>query len=134
MSSNYRFFTNEELACSHCLEQGITDSHENMDEQFMEMVIHLREELGFPFIVTSAYRCPEHPIEKAKSSPGAHSSGTAMDIKASGKKAYKLLSGAFEYKFLGIGSNQRGDHGQRFVHIDMWMDAPPGQRPWTWSY
>ena len=42
----YKYFTESELACSHCNQRG-------MNEQFMSKIESLREELGFPFIVTS---------------------------------------------------------------------------------
>ena len=42
----YKYFTEAELACSHCNEQGI-------NEQFMLKIESLREELDFPFIVPS---------------------------------------------------------------------------------
>ena len=45
-----KYFTKEELTCSHC---GASD----IDAPFMEKVESLREELGFPFPVNSAYRC-----------------------------------------------------------------------------
>ena len=55
-----KYFTEKELACQHCGEEGI-------DHEFMGVIEELREELGFPFVVTSGYRCAEHPIEKRKS-------------------------------------------------------------------
>ena len=73
----YKYFTEKELECKHCEEQGI-------DPAFMQKVDKLRDKMGFPFPITSAYRCPEHPIEARKSSPGAHASGQALDITCSG--------------------------------------------------
>lgn len=102
-----------------------------MDDFFMEQIVHLREELGFGFVVTSSYRCPDHPVEARKSSPGAHTTGKAMDIKVSGKRALLLLEAALRRGFIGIGVNQKGDHSQRFIHLDMWNEGP---RPAVWSY
>jgi hypothetical protein len=31
-----------------------------MNDDFMQKLIALREHLAFPFIVSSAYRCPSH--------------------------------------------------------------------------
>jgi len=50
-----KYFTEDELKCSHCGES-------RMNESFMNKIETLREQLGFPFPVNSAYRCPEHPI------------------------------------------------------------------------
>ena len=69
----YKYFSMDELKCQHCGEQG-------MDEEFMTKVEALRHDLGFPFTVTSAYRCKDHIIERKKKTPGAHESGHAIDI------------------------------------------------------
>ena len=50
------FFSEKELACSHC---GISA----MDKEFLNLLDTLRSEFG-PMMVSSGYRCPEHPIEK----------------------------------------------------------------------
>lgn len=131
MSQTYRYFTSEELGCKHCIEEGITDSHENMDEGFMENIVMLREKLAFPFIVTSAYRCPNHPIEARKSSPGAHSTGKAIDIHVTRKRAHRLLKEAMAMGFIGIGVSQKGNDDSKFIHLDMWYEGP---RPNVWSY
>ena len=120
----YRYFTDEELSCRHCGEN-------HMDDHFMQQVIAIRERLGFGFPVSSAYRCPEHPVEARKESPGAHTSGKAIDIRVSGKRAYLLLKMALDAGFIGIGVNQTGAHDQRFIHLDMWLE---GSRPAVWSY
>ena len=87
-----------------------------MDVGFMLKIEILREALGFSFPVTSGYRCPQHPIEARKSSPGAHSTGHAVDIRVRGKSAYRLLQGALSGGFTGIGVSQKGL--SRFIHLD----------------
>ena len=104
-----KYFTPEELRCSCCDQDG-------MNEAFMDKVSELREQLGFPFIVTSAYRCVKHPIEARKNSPGAHTTGRAIDIGVSGLNAYKLLIGSLNAGFTGIGVQQKGEG--RFIHLD----------------
>ena len=140
-----KYFSEKELACSHC---GVAA----MNQDFLTALDSLRELYG-PLIVTSGYRCPEHPIEKAKSSgPGAHSTGRAVDLAVSRGDAYRLLSYIFpkpkplyrfigggvpdstlvdysEPKFTGIGINQKGT--SRFIHLDNITD---GVRPTIWSY
>ena len=71
--SNWKYFTEDELKCKHTGIYG-------MDSEFMEILEKVREEVGIPFIITSAYRDPTHPIEAKKSQPGAHASGRAVDI------------------------------------------------------
>ena len=119
------YFTPEELQCSHCQKDGI-------NLEFMEKVSALRKQLGFPFIVTSGYRCPEHPIEARKASVGAHTTGRAIDIGVSGMSAYLMLQEALKAGFRGIGVQQKGEG--RFIHLDDIEDSEERPRPWVWSY
>lgn len=121
----FKYFTDSELSCSHCQKN-------DMNVQFMDKIVALREELGFPFIVTSGFRCPEHPVEERKASPGAHSSGHALDIAIAGKDAYRLLEAALGADFTGIGVNQKGK--ARFIHLDDIENSSGRPRPWVWSY
>lgn len=121
----YKYFTEQELSCSHC-------QNNEMNDAFMTKIESLREELNFPFVVTSGYRCENHPIEARKSSPGAHTTGRALDLLVSGENAYRLLSGALRAGFTGVGVNQKGD--SRFIHIDDIESAQERPRPWVWSY
>ena len=123
---SFKYFTDSELRCSHCQQN-------RMDGYFMEKIEALREELGFPFIVTSAYRCPRHPIEARKKLSGAHSTGQAIDLAVHGENAYRLLSGALRAGFTGIGVNQKGN--SRFIHLDNIKSSEGSRlRPWIWSY
>jgi zinc D-Ala-D-Ala carboxypeptidase len=121
----YKYFSIDELKCQHCGEH-------NMDESFMVKIEALRQDLGFPFVVTSAYRCKDHIIERKKKTPGAHSTGHALDIAVSGDQAYRLLREALNVGMTGIGINQKGPN--RFIHLDdiEWAENRP--RPWVWSY
>ena len=104
-----------------------------MDANFMVRIEALREQLGFPFPVNSAYRCPDHPIEARKSKAGAHSTGQAIDIGVRGEKAHILLDAALQAGFTGIGINQKGSNG-RFIHLDDIENSPERPRPTVWSY
>ena len=59
----YKYFTMDEMRCTHCGAYA-------MDDTFMQRLDQLREDMGFPFPVTSAYRCEKHPIEARKKAPG----------------------------------------------------------------
>ena len=122
---DYKYFTIDELKCQHC-------GKHNMDDDFMIKIEALRHELGFPFTVTSAYRCPDHPIEARKASPGAHASGRAVDIACQGDKAHKLLQAALRMGISGIGVNQKGSG--RCIHLDDLENDSGRPRPWVWSY
>lgn len=114
-----------EMHCQHCGEQGI-------DPAFMDALQALRSSYGKPIVVSSAYRCPEHPIEAAKPEPGAHSTGQAADLLVSREDAHRVLKLAFQIGFGGIGVNQRGD--VRFIHLDTIKSEPMRPRPTVWSY
>ena len=85
---------------------------------------------AFPFIVSSGYRCPEHPIEAAKDRAGSHTTGCAIDLSVRGKKALKVLEVAIKHGIKRIGVNQKGKG--RFIHLDMAEDDYPS--PAIWSY
>ena len=123
----YKYFTEDELRCSHC---GIN----NMNNLFMQRIVMLRELLGFPFVVTSAYRCKNHPVEARKDSPGAHTTGQALDINVYGNNAHRLLDAALRAGFSGVGIAQKGEHSIRFVHLDDLGNSDDRPRPTVWSY
>jgi len=104
-----------------------------MDVQFMQFIEELREELGFPFRVTSAYRSPEHPIEKKKSRPGTHTTGHAIDINVYGDQAVALVRLALAKGIQRVGVAQKGPTSSRFIHLD---DAQEDHfpKPFIWSY
>lgn len=118
----YPNFKESEFACKHC---GKTD----MEPDFMHRLQSLRNRYNKAMVITSGFRCPDHPIEKAKAFPGPHSTGKAADVAVQGGEAHRLLSIAFELGFSGIGVQQKGD--KRFIHLDTVTD---GQRPTVWSY
>lgn len=100
-----------------------------MRADFMAKLQQLRNAYGKPMIITSGYRCPDHPVEAKKTVSGAHTTGMAADIAVQGTDAYNLLKHAFALGFTGIGVQQKG--GGRFIHLDT-MQRPP--RPNVWSY
>jgi uncharacterized protein YcbK (DUF882 family) len=118
-------FTLEEFACKHCGEN-------NIEPELIDKLQLLRTELGFPFRITSGYRCAEHPIEKNKTAPGTHALGLAADIALSGQQALQVISKATDYGFTGIGINQKGNG--RFIHLDISKDSQGRPRPHVWSY
>ena len=118
-------FKEEEFSCQHCGKNGI--SHELINK-----LQSLRTELGFPFIISSGYRCEDHPIEAKKKTLGTHAQGIAADVYVRGDKALQIVSKAKDYGFTGIGVNQKGD--SRFIHLDISEGEPNRPRPHIWSY
>lgn len=122
-ASPWQYFTMEELTC-RC---GC--GRMEMDHDFMPKVVILRRELGFPFPVTSGYRCPIHNSNVSSTGEtGPHTTGRAIDIGVSYGKAKLLLETAIKSDmFTGLGVNQKGSG--RFIHLD---DIPEREAIWTY--
>ena len=100
-----------------------------MDASFIDMLDDLREKLGFPFIITSGYRCPKHNKEVSNTGEaGPHTTGRAADISASGAHALDIIVHGYRSGFKGIGAKQKGQG--RFIHLD----DIPRPYPTFWSY
>lgn len=126
MKENWKNFKKHELVCQHCGEFNPNPEFQTL----MDKVQELRDILGFPMGVSSAYRCPNHPIEARKEGGAGEHSLAAIDLKVSYERAFDVMEKAFEMGFTGIGVNQRGDIGQRFIHLDL---RDPSKRR-VWSY
>jgi uncharacterized protein YcbK (DUF882 family) len=113
-------FRREEFTCRCGCDQN------EMAPEFMDKLQALRSVYGKPMHITSGYRCPQHPVEKAKMQPGMHTTGFAADVGISGAEAVTLLRLALEAGFRGIGVQQKGNG--RFLHLDL------RESPMIWSY
>ena len=112
-----RYFTVAEFNCQH------TGNNE-MKPEFLEKLDQLRHVCAFPFVITSGYRDPSHPIEAAKEIPGTHANGIAADIRVvSSNKRFRLVKEALALGFTGIGV------ADTFVHLDT-----RGTPPVMWTY
>lgn len=132
--SDFKYFQPGEFRCSHT---GLA----LMVPEFVTEADRFRDQCGFPFRLTSAFRDVTHPIEAAKVAPGPHNTGLAIDIQVSHKYAHKLMMmlGVYEpldprLGFFGVGWAQRGDVASRFVHLDACSQGPGRPRPHVWSY
>ena len=115
------YFTKKEFACQHTGENEIKDT-------FLLKLDLLRARCGFPFVITSGYRSPEHPIESRKEKAGTHAQGIAADIKVSdGVQRFRIVQEAISLGFSGIGV-ARG-----FVHVDI-RNLDGNESPVMWTY
>ena len=112
-----KHFNTAEFDCQHTGEN-------RMEQAFLDKLDALREHCGFPFVITSGYRSPDHPLEAVKEIPGTHAQGIAADIKiTSSAQRYSIIKGALEHGFTGLGV--AGD----FIHLDT-----RGSVPVMWVY
>ena len=117
-----KYFYREEFACQYTGENEIKD-------EFIERLDELREACGFPFVITSGYRSPSHPIEAKKKIAGQHSKGNAADIRVTdGIQRFKLVEQAIALGFTGVGV------ASSFIHVDTRDLHDDGLGPVMWTY
>jgi zinc D-Ala-D-Ala carboxypeptidase len=120
------FFKAKELTCK-C---GCNTTE--FDLGFLATLNSIREECGFSFALSSAYRCPQHPIEARKEHLGAHTTGKAVDVLANGENALEIVRVAQKHGIQRIGIQQKG--GGRFIHLDACTAEDGFPSPAIWSY
>lgn len=113
---SYKYFTRDEFKCHETGENEI-------NPDFIETLDQLREDCGFPFVISSGYRSPKHPLEAVKKTPEP-TQGIAADIVVSGGAQRRVLvEKALELGFNGIGV------AKTFVHVDIRTTTPV-----IWTY
>ena len=89
---------------------------EQLDDKMIDFILDLETELAYEITITSGYRNPEHPIEAAKSKPGEHTTGLAIDVASvGGTNTYDLVSAAIKLGCKRIGINRNNN----FVHLGL---------------
>ena len=127
MGISSKNFSNKELACSCC-------GKNEFNKETLVALQRLRDSIGKPISLSSAYRCPTHNDKVSSTGKeGPHTTGKAIDILCNGKFAHELLGFAMirSNTWKGIGISQKGKHKSRFIHLDT-IDSD--NRPWVWSY
>lgn len=117
------YFTEEELSCPCC-------NVYSFNKETLAKLNHIRDSLGFPFIINSGYRCPSYNEKRGFTQ--THATGQAVDISATHERAFQIMSMAAQFEFTGIGINQKG--GNRFIHLDDLTKSYGRPRPHVWSY
>lgn len=108
-------------------QKGLAGSGANMDRELVVHLNELRRRCGFAFIITSGYRSPEYNKQVSSTGEdGPHTTGKAVDIKATSRQKYVILREALAMGvFTGIGI------GKDFIHLDTLITSP---RPNVWTY
>lgn len=101
-----KFFKDDEFQRVACTRSQINDDS-------LRRLDRAREIAGIPFVLTSAYRSPEHDISCGRSGSGAHTLGQAFDIACcSSVVRWKIVHAALAAGFPRIGI------GKTFIHLD----------------
>ncbi|HEY7823633.1 MAG TPA: D-Ala-D-Ala carboxypeptidase family metallohydrolase [Acidimicrobiia bacterium] len=128
--SRWRHFTAPEFACQG---QDCCKGRLKMDPDFIDLLDEMRHRCGFPWVISSGYRCPAHNSRVSSTGPtGPHTTGRAVDVAVSRAQAHEVARVAFDMGMTGIGFRQHGN--QRFVHLDNLTEADGYPRPTIWTY
>lgn len=122
---SYQYFRLSELCCPCC---GAC----NMNDDFMELLIAMRHEAGFPFVVNSGFRCERHNAMVGGKKSSAHLFGRAVDIAARGERVLEIIALGRKFGMTGYGIAQKGQ--SRFIHLDNMQHAEGYFRPTIWTY
>jgi uncharacterized protein YcbK (DUF882 family) len=102
-------FSERELACHHC---GVS----RVIPELVAVLEAIREVVGRPLIVRSAYRCPEYNAAAGGAPDSQHVHGRAADISVLGMTARELYRIAAEVPGVkGLGVDDAGD----YLHVDV---------------
>lgn len=100
-----------------------------MDSLFMNKLDAIREECGFPFRVTSGYRCPVHNAKVSSTGErGPHTTGRAIDIAAPTSHMRLAIMEAAQRRLF-----RRFGIAKTFIHIDDLQESD-GFPEGIWSY
>ncbi|MCG6560723.1 D-Ala-D-Ala carboxypeptidase family metallohydrolase [Ruegeria sp. 1NDH52C] len=95
-----------------------------INEPALDKLQALRDRLGKPLIVRSAYRSPEHNRAVGGAPASKHMQGTAFDIAMANHDPVAFEAAAREVGFLGFGFYPRSD----FIHVDLGPARQWGER------
>lgn len=100
-------FSPRELACKGTGELVI-------DEQALDKLQYLRDKLGKPLILTSAYRSPAHNQRVGGAKNSRHMQGDAFDVRMDNHDPHEFEAAARAAGFTGFGYYPKSG----FMHID----------------
>jgi len=116
---SWKYFKREEFACNCCGENLIQDD-------LLDKLDKVRERCGFPFHISSGFRCPSHNAKVGGASESAHVTGDAADIVCKfSSQRYLIIAAALQEGFRRIGIEGS------FVHLDI---ADDKAQDVLWTY
>ena len=116
---NLKYFKKSEFTCKcGCGETVISDD-------LLYSLDEAREFAKVPFVISSGYRCENHP-ESKKNPTSSHIKGLAVDIKCTDSKTRAIIMDALGY----VGFRRFGI-AKSFIHVDIDNEKP---NPVIWLY
>jgi hypothetical protein len=103
----WKDFSPQEMACRGTGKLAI-------DPDGMDKLQALRDLLGSPMIINSAYRSPEHNRAVGGAKQSEHLKANAWDVRMDNHDPDRFIAAALKCGFNGIGTYPR----QNFIHID----------------
>lgn len=117
-----KYFKESEFDCK-C---GCGGGYSDMSSQLLRKLTTARSMSPVPFVLSSAYRCPEHNEREGGSSTSSHLNGSAVDIAAGNSTArYQILMALIAAGFNRIGVSKT------FIHADVDSDKE-GEVCWVY--
>jgi zinc D-Ala-D-Ala carboxypeptidase len=120
--TKYPNFSEAEFNCKHT---GLNE----MTHEFMTILQAIRTDYGKPMNITSGYRHPSHPVERAKThSNGEHTQGNCADIAcANSTDRFALISLAVKHGITRIGI------ARSFLHLGIGGKGLPNNVAWDYK-
>ena len=101
-------------------------SLQDMKQATISKLDTAREIAGIPFVLTSAYRSPEHDRAKGRSGTGAHTIGRAIDIRCNtSRNRFLVVDALLKAGFKRVGV------AKTFIHVD---DSERHDQDVMWLY
>jgi hypothetical protein len=116
----YKYFKKSEFTCKCGCDKTI------ISEELLQMLDKARGFAKIPFVVTSGYRCDNHP-ESKKNPTSSHIKGLAVDIKCSDSNTRAIMIDALVYAEF-----ERFGIDKSFIHAD--IDVVDKPSPVIWLY
>jgi hypothetical protein len=95
-----------------------------IDDEALDKLQKLRDALGKPLVLTSAYRSPSHNKNVGGAKNSRHMQGDAFDVMMTNHDPYAFESAARNVGFSGFGFYQKSG----FMHIDTGPERSWGKR------
>ena len=101
--------------------KDLPNSWVNMDFEFMKLIDELRDRVGSPIIINSAFRTKSHNLKVGGKSNSSHTRGLAVDLKVSSSEhRFLMVKCALELGITRIGIYKT------FIHLDIDQSLPQG--------